>query len=404
MTTSTETPLDFGKYQLGPLALQTLIHHGQRRGRVTRDDILDAVPDAEFNDSLFQTLQERIRQAGIRYYEQPPEDESPAEQFNEQVETLEEVAEALPPDDDWLAGIEADNMIRMYLREATRTPLLTAEQEVALAKLIEQCAVAQEELNRGVDDPQRRAELEAAIARGQQARDRMIQANARLVVSVARNYGNSGMPLLDLIQEGNIGLMRAVRSFDYKRGFRFSTYATWYIRQAITRSLANQGRLVRIPAYLSDQISSLRRQQTQLQQRLGRSPTIRELAEAANLTPAKVEQMLEISRQPVSLQTPVGEDEDEELGELISDEAPNPEEKVFQSLSAEEVRRKLENLPARERDLLEMRFGLTGDDPMSLAEIGQRMGISRERARQLESQALARLRDPNPKPPRRTTL
>jgi RNA polymerase primary sigma factor len=396
--TSTETPLSFGNYQLGPLALQTLIYHGQRRGGITRADILDAVPDAEFDDGLFEAIRSRLGQAGISYAEETSREESPLERFNDEVEALEALAQKLPPDEDILADIEADNMIRMYLREATRTPLLTAEQEVTLARLIENCKFAQEELNRGVDDPQRRKELQEQIERGQQARDHLIQANARLVVSVAKHYDNNGLPLLDLIQEGNIGLMRAVRSFDYKRGFRFSTYATWYIRQSITRSLADQGRLVRIPAYLSDQIVTLRRHQTQLQQRLGRPPTIHELAETANLPPARVEQMLEVSRQPLSLQSPVGEAGEDELGEMLSDTAtPDPEEAVVQTLSSEDVRRQLADLPERERELLEMRFGIAGDEPMSLAEIGQRLGISRERARQLEAQALKRLREPNGK-------
>ncbi len=396
MNMETEAPLQFGKYEFGPLALQTLIYHGQRRGSLTRADILDAVPDAEYDTGLFDAIRARVEQAGIPYTEEVPGEESPLERFNEEVEALASLAQTLSPEEDMLADIEADNMIRMYLREATRTPLLNSEQEVALAKLIEQCKLAQEELNRGVKDAQRRRELEQAIERGQQARDHLIQANARLVVSVARHYGNNGLPLLDLIQEGNIGLMRAVRNFDYKRGFRFSTYATWYIRQAITRSLADQGRLVRIPAYLSDQIVTLRRQQNQLQQRLGRPPTTVELAEAAGLPPDRVEQMLEISRQPVSLQSPVGDEGDEELGDVLSDtNTLNPEETVFRELTAEEIHRQLTTLPARERELLEMRFGLGGDEPMSLAEIGQRMGISRERARQLEAQALRRLREPN---------
>ncbi len=395
MTANTELPLQFGKYQFGPLALETLIQHGRRRGSITRPDILDAVPDAEYDAALFAAIRARVEQAGVSYTEEPPEEENPLERFNEQVDVLEDLAEQLSPDEDFLADVEADNMIRMYLREATRTPLLNADQEVALARLIERCVLAQEELNRGVSDPLRRAALQAEIERGQQARDQLIQANARLVVSVAKHYGNAGLPLLDLIQEGNIGLMRAVRSFDYKRGYRFSTYATWYIRQAITRSLADQGRLVRIPAYLNDQIVTLRRHQSQLQQRLGRPPTTLELAEAANLPPERVEHMLQVARQPLSLQAPVGEEEEDELGELLSDaNTPNPEETVLQELSSAEVRRQLETLPSRERSLLEMRFGLTGEEPLSLAEVGQRMGISRERARQLEAQALKRLRDP----------
>ncbi len=227
------------------------------------------------------------------------------------------------------------------------------------------------------------------------AREHLIRANTRLVISVARRYIGRGLPITELIQEGNIGLMRAIRNFDYHRGFKFSTYATWWIRQAITRALADQSRIIRLPAYISDQIGRMRRAQLELQQRLGRAPTNEELAAAMDMPLARIEQMIESNAQPVSLEAPVSEEEEAELGDLLEDvNAPNPEEAVADSMETEEMRRRVDELPVREREIIRMRFGLGDEEPMTLAQIGERMGITRERARQLEIQAVERLRNP----------
>jgi RNA polymerase primary sigma factor len=294
-----------------------------------------------------------------------------------------------------IEGIEADDMVRLYVREASQVPLLTTHEEIILAQRIERCRQAQEEMKLGKVDPERKKLLLRYTDDGKNAREHLIRANARLVISVAKRYTNRGLPFLDLIQEGNIGLMRAIRNYDYHRGFKFSTYATWWIRQAVTRALAEQSRTIRLPVHVSDQVNRILREQAQLQQRMGRLPTSEELAEALGITPAKVEQILDVIRQPLSLQAPVGEDEEETLGNLIEDvEAPNPEEATLQLMTNEDLEKQLETLPPRELQVLQLRYGLEGEDPMTLNEVGRRMGITRERARQLEAQALNRLRHP----------
>jgi RNA polymerase primary sigma factor len=298
--------------------------------------------------------------------------------------------------------VDVDDVLRMYLREAACEPLLTAAEEATLARLIEQCRNALEELSQNKVSPERREQLEQAIAEGRAARDKMIRANVRLVISVAKKYSGRGLPISDLIQEGNIGLMRAIRTFDYQRGFKFSTYATWWIRQAIMRALSDTSRTIRLPAYLSDQIGRMRHTQNQFQQSLGRPPTIDELAEGMDLTTNKIEHMLQSVRQPLSLESPVGEENESELGDVIEDEmATDPEEAVSQVMMNEEMRRMLTTLPPREQHVLNLRFGLAGEEAMTLSEVGQQMGITRERARQLETQALDRLRNPSSRRRRR---
>ena len=366
--------------------LRMLIEHGRRHNGLTRGDLIDLFPEAEFDKGLAEYILAAVRREGIPLREdftwEPP------------AELSEQEPEVVDPTD-LLSGVEADDMVRIYIHEAAQTPLLTAEEEVQLARLVDDCRQAQEELALNPPDPVEREKLNQRIEAGKQARERLIRANTRLVISVARRYTGRGLPLLDLIQEGNIGLMRAVRNFEYRRGFRFSTYATWWIRQAITRALADQGRTIRLPAYLSDQVNRMAREQQRLQQTLGRTPTAAELAEALEVSLARLQQLQEMVHQPVSLQEPVGDEEDEELGSVIEDEStPNPEETVIQGLAGEEVHERLRELPPRERSVLEMRFGISGEAPLTLSEVGRRMGITRERARQLEIQALNRLRHP----------
>ncbi|MFN8109922.1 MAG: RNA polymerase sigma factor RpoD [Thermoleophilia bacterium] len=256
--------------------------------------------------------------------------------------------------------------VRMYLREIGKVPLLTAAQEVSLAKRIER------------NDPTAKAEL--------------IEANLRLVVSVAKRYAGRGMAFLDLIQEGNLGLMRAVEKFDYRKGYKFSTYATWWIRQAITRAIADQARTIRVPVHMVETINRLSRVQRQLLQDLGREPTVEELAEELEVTPQRVREIQKIAQEPVSLETPVGEDEDSELGDLIEGESViGPVDEVSRTLRREELWDVLGQLSVRERKVLELRFGLRGEEPRTLEEVGQRFGVTRERIRQIEAKTLTKL-------------
>jgi RNA polymerase primary sigma factor len=366
--------------------VRLLIDHGRRKQGVTRNDIIDLLPDAEFQDELVQQIRVTVEAAGVPFIDEPgievPEDLS-----------LEEVE--FPETEDLLSGIDVDDMVRLYMREASQVPLLSAAEEVQLARLIEDCRDAQQKKAQSSGDLADIEELDRKIEAGREARERLIRANTRLVISVARKYVGHGLPFLDLIQEGNIGLMRSVRNFDYHRGFRFSTYATWWIRQAISRALADQSRTIRLPAYMSDQVNRVVREQQRLQHSLGRPPTLAELSETLGIPTERVQQLQEMIRQPISLQTPVG-DEDEELGSVIQDEfSLSPEETVFKGLDDEDIRRQLDELPQRENQVLRLRYGVEGEGPMTLTEVGKRMGITRERVRQLENQALKRLRNPN---------
>jgi RNA polymerase primary sigma factor len=378
-----------------------LVDHGRRRGRISRDEVVDIIPDTEFDEPLIEQFIEAISNEGIAVEDVPL---VTVDMVNPEAPLYEENEEPVAEGEDFiepnygnidLSGIEVDDVLRMYLREAAQTPLLTASEEVELARRIEMCRMAYEELSRGGLPTNRQKELQRIIEEGRIAREHLIRANTRLVISVARRYSGHGLPITDLIQEGNIGLMRAIRNFDYRRGFKFSTYATWWIRQAISRALADQSRTIRLPAYISDQIGRMRRTQTELQQRLGRAPTNDELAAAMEMPVSRIEQMIESNAQPVSLEAPVSEDQEAELGDLLEDiNAPNPEEAVEDTMETEEMRRRLEELPAREREIIRLRFGLGDEEPLTLAEIGERLGITRERARQIEIQAIQRMRNP----------
>jgi RNA polymerase primary sigma factor len=378
-----------------------LVDHGKRQGKISREEVVDIIPDTEFDEGLIEEFVDAISHEGVTVEDSPlaAADKATVE------ERLFEENEELAADENHLdepnyqnidlSGVEVDDVLRMYLREAVQTPLLTASEEIELARRIEMCRMAYEELSRGNLPSKRQRELQRIIEEGRIAREHLIRANTRLVISIARRYIGHGLPITDLIQEGNIGLMRAIRNFDYRRGFKFSTYATWWIRQAISRALADQSRTIRLPAYISDQIGRMRRMQTELQQRLGRAPTNAELAEAMEIPVSRIEQMIETNEQPISLEAPVSEDQEAELGDILEDiNAPNPEETVEDSMETEDVRRRLEELPAREREIIRLRFGLGEEEPKTLAEIGQRLGITRERARQIEIQAIERLRNP----------
>ncbi|HZM30329.1 MAG TPA: RNA polymerase sigma factor RpoD [Acidimicrobiales bacterium] len=293
--------------------------------------------------------------------------------------------------------------VRMYLREIGRVPLLVAAEEVELAKRIETGAEASEHLadldaagtldNLPVDESQR---LQVLADDGDDAKSALIQANLRLVVSIAKRYVGRGMQFLDLIQEGNMGLMRAVEKFDYTKGFKFSTYATWWIRQAITRSIADQARTIRIPVHMVESINRVHRVQRQMVQQLEREPTVDELAEEVGMTPERVREIQRISLDPLSLDSPVGEEDDSYLADFIKDDgAEEPDDAATRQMLQNEVRKVLDELNDREKEVVIMRFGLDDEQPRTLEEVGKQFGVTRERIRQIESKTLAKLRHPH---------
>jgi RNA polymerase primary sigma factor len=276
-----------------------------------------------------------------------------------------------------------------------RVPLLKIEEEIRLAKTIVAGRSAGNILRNDGSDPVRRRELEQQIQEGLSARDHLIKANTRLVVSIAKKYMGRGVPFLDLIQEGNLGLMKAVEKFDYTRGYRFSTYATWWIRQTITRAIADQGRTIRVPVHMSDRIRRLYNTARSLEQEYGRRPTPEEIANAMEMEPRKVQWMLRVSWRPLSLEQPVGEEEDNELGSFIEDDVtPTPTQSAYRYLLGEKIEEMLSTLNPREARILRLRFGLVNGRSYTLEEVGQKFGLTRERIRQIEGRALRRLRHP----------
>ncbi len=291
---------------------------------------------------------------------------------------------------------------RVYLKEIGRVPLLTTAEEVRLAELVARGMKAEDELAlhaaaETLDqmEPARRRLLEQKARRGEEAKSDLTRANLRLVVSIAKRYGGRGIPLLDLIQEGNLGLMRAVEKFDHQKGFKFSTYATWWIRQAITRAIADQSRTIRIPVHMVEVMSRVRREQRRLTQELGREPSLDEIAETCDLTPARVEELLKIAQDPLSLDTPVGTEDDTSLADFVEDsQAIRPVEAATREMLHEEVEKVLGQLSPREQEVVRLRFGLDDSRPRTLEEVGRTFGVTRERIRQIESKTLAKLRHP----------
>jgi len=373
-------------------ALERLLEFGRKKKYVTYDDILHFFPDAEQDLDQLEEAYTALLGAGISYTEEDSVIEEPSEEdLSENIEDEEEVAF------DDLANIDTDDTIGLYLKEVSRVPLLSdINEERALAIRIERGKFAREELARGNVSPKRRLELRQQIEDGWEAREHLITANSRLVISVAKKYMGRGVPFLDLIQEGNIGLIRATKKFEYQRGHKFSTYATWWIRQAVTRAIADQGRTIRVPVHMGDQINKLLRTQHQLTQKLGREPTVEEMAEALEVPPKKVENMIQVARRPLSLETPTDDEEDSVLGDFIEDdEAPPPDDTATYNLLREHLEEVLETLPPREVRILQLRYGLQDGQAYTLEEVGRKMGVTRERVRQIEAQALQRLRHPS---------
>jgi RNA polymerase primary sigma factor len=287
------------------------------------------------------------------------------------------------------------DLVRIYLREIGRVPLLTAEDEVELAKSIEAGLFADEKLRGGSPEGAEAADFEFLVAEGERSKQRLIEANLRLVVSIAKRYIGRGLVFLDLIQEGNLGLIRAVEKFDYTRGYKFSTYATWWIRQAITRAIADQARTIRVPVHMVETINKLARVQRQLHQDLGREPTPDEIAAEMGIEPERVADIQRIAQEPVSLQSPIGEEESD-LGDFIEDaDAVVPIEAAAFIMLQDQLERVLDELSRREQRIIQLRFGLTDGHPRTLEEVGREFGVTRERIRQIESKTLAKLRHPS---------
>jgi RNA polymerase primary sigma factor len=368
--------------------LMELMEKAEVQGYLVVDDILDAFPEAEEALEQLEDIFISLQETGIEILEHKPKTKGKA-QPEEEDQYEEEKANFD------LSGISSDDTVGLYLKEMARVPLLTIEEEVRLAKQLESGHHAALNLSSNGTEAKRRRELEKTIEEGKAAREHLITANTRLVVSIAKKYMGRGVPFLDLIQEGNLGLMKAVEKFDYRRGYRFSTYATWWIRQTITRAIADQGRTIRVPVHMSDSIRRLYKTARRLEQEHGRKPTPEEIAEELEIEPRKVRWMLKVSWQPLSLERPVGEEEDSELGNFIEDESsPTPPQTAYQNLLHDKVEEVLATLTPREARILRLRFGLHNGRSYTLEEVGQKFGLTRERIRQIEGKALRRLRHP----------
>ena len=384
----------------GPLneveIVSVMLEEATKRGYVTYDQILEALPEVEDNLPLLETILEEIVAAGIPIYE-TDDDVSVAKELSDGLNGgayHEEQTHVAPLYD--LSNVPIDDSVGLYFREMGQQGLLSADEEVQLAKEIEAGRLVVTRMIGEMLSEDEGDELYRVREVGDAARAHLIRANTRLVVSIAKKYRGRGLQFLDLIQEGNVGLMKAVEKYDYRRGNRFSTYATWWIRQAVTRALANHGRTIRIPAHLGGRISKLYQVAQELEQKLGRQPTAEEIAENMDLPADRVRWMLQTSRQPVHLERPVGDESDAELGDFIEDvELPQPAETVAGNMLTEEIGEILDQLTPREARILRLRYGLQDGESRTLKEVGEMFGLSRERIRQLEKEALRKLRHPN---------
>lgn len=379
-----------GRHKRTTEILTMLLEKADIQGYLTTEDLMEAYPNVTDDRERFEAILVALRRRGVDILDHE-DNESSLEEVDDNL-----TGEVNPMMD--LTRISSDDTVGLYLKEMSRVPLLSSEEELDLAKRIEKGRGAKREMNRtnGGTAPNRRVELECMMTDGHAAREHLIKANTRLVVSIAKRYIGRGVPFLDLIQEGNLGLMKAVEKYEYQRGFRFSTYATWWIRQTITRSIADQGRTIRVPVHMVDRIRQLYRTTHEMEQKLGRAPTNDELADAIGVKANKVDWMLRVSWLPLSLESPINDDEeDSELGMFVEDQVtPSPIQSTYSSLLREKIQEVLDTLPPREARILRLRFGLENGRAYTLEEVGQKFGLTRERIRQIESKALRRLRHP----------
>jgi RNA polymerase primary sigma factor len=370
--------------------IQGLLDEAEEQGYITLDRILEVFPEAEEHLAQLQHLFTYLYGQGIEVCsneEEPEEGRARAE------EKLRGNGDRRGDCD--LSSITADNAVGLYFKEMSHVPLLTREEEVELAKRVERGRDSRHQLARDGHAPQERANLQRLIEMGEEARQHLIKANTRLVVSIAKKYRGHGVPFLDLIQEGNVGLIKAVDKFDHRRGTRLSTYATWWIRQSVNRALSVQQRTIRIPIYMNDRIRKLYKTAQRLEQKQGCRPTPEEIAKEMDIEPSRVQWMMKVSRHALSLERPVGEEGDTELEHFIeNEEAPMPSDVASQHLLAEKMEDVLSTLTPRQARVLRLRFGLQDGYSYTLQEVAEKFGLTRERIRQIESEALRRLRHP----------
>ncbi|HEY4686737.1 MAG TPA: RNA polymerase sigma factor RpoD [Candidatus Subteraquimicrobiales bacterium] len=370
--------------------VKNLIAKGKDRGYLTSDEIADSLQEVDLSTEQIENIYSHLLEIDIEVVD------SMEENHKEEEESGENEAEPAAKKLDFSTKVPTTDPVRMYLKEIGKVRLLTGKEEVELAKKIEAREEALKKLEESASLPgDEVAELKHIEREGMFAKKKLVEANLRLVVSIAKRYVGRGMLFLDLIQEGNLGLIRAVEKFDYHKGYKFSTYATWWIRQAITRAIADQARTIRIPVHMVETINKLIRVQRRLLQDLGREPTPEEIGVEMTLTPGKVREILKISQEPVSLETPIGEEEDSQLGDFIEDqEAVIPLDAASFSLLQEQLKGVLDQLSEREKKVIELRFGLIDGHPRTLEEVGRVFGVTRERIRQIESKTLSKLRHP----------
>jgi RNA polymerase primary sigma factor len=371
--------------------IQELMNRADQRGYVTFEDVLELLDEDSDDVTAIEAVLDELDELGIELRQQeiePRDDFDLGDEFQPEEEPQD-------PGVGDINAVSADDPVGLYFRQMAQEPLLTAQEEIELAKRIELGREAAERLRTMTLSPEECEWLQKLVEDGQAAREHLGRANTRLVVSIAKRYMGQGLPFPDLIQEGNVGLMRAVDKYDYKRGNRFSTYATWWIRQAITRALAQKTRTIRIPLHMTERIRQMYRTAQVLEQTLGHRPTPEEIAKEMELPPESVRGMMDASQHAIALERPVGDDGDSEFGDFIEDQdSPSPVEAATQHLLQETIEEVLSELTPRQSHILRLRFGLGGGEPHTLEEIANKFGLSRERIRQLEKEALRRLRHP----------